>query len=506
MKKILLFIAMLVMSITLVACAGDGGSAPAADGTPAPANVAGADGRIFAEPTEISILAPLFDSWPIQDDWLVLDFIRDATNVNLTVTPMVGDNLPLLIAAGTQPDILQIAIPAALPIIAEGVAVNFLDFQDQMPNFFRWLDDNAELAAPFFSPGGELFMIPQTDIGEANRQGWMFRQDVFDRHGLELPRDEEEFYQVLTRLRELYPDTNPLQLRSGVALPATKICIMASQWNASFTYYLDRETNTWRHGAIEDNFRDYVIFMNRLFNSGLIPMDFLSVDTRSWQERMSASQGFVTLDFLTRIDGFNIPMRESEPEFTLAFMPPFRGGPNGTATMQFTALNTSSFVVTNNVENVIRYIDWLFTDEAKELLSWGRYGETFTIVDGQRQFIGFADTTDLRARTGLSTLGMYARFDYQSHVSLFSPELANAYELSPLTDQTPPGAVSFTEAEIDILSTVGADIQSHKEEMIARFIVGERPLSEWDDFVDEMHRMGLDRILDIYNAAQARQQ
>ena len=500
MKKAILLLTALMLCVGFASCGRGGDDSTDMEFTLSVHN----DDILFDRPVEISILTPLFESWPIRDDWPVLDFIRDATNVNLTVIPQVGDTLSLMVVAGTQPDILQIPIPVALPIIAEGIATNFFDFYFQMPDFFRWLDNNMELAAPFFSPDGRLYMIPQTDIGEANRQGWMFRQDVFDRHGLQLPRCEEEFYRVLTRLRELYPGTNPLQLRSGLG-DGTKICIMASQWNASFTYYLDRSTNTWRHGAIEDNFRDYVIFMNRLFNSGLIPRDFLSVDTRSWQERMAASQGFVTLDFLTRIDGFNIPMRESQPEFTMAFMPPFRGGPNGTATMQFTALNTSSFVVTGNVPNVVKYINWLFTNEAEELLSWGRYGETYTIVNGQRQFIGFTDTTDLRARTGLSTLGMYARFDYSSHVSLFSPELATAYALSRLTDQAPPGAVSFTEAEIAVLSTIGADVQSHKAEMIARFIVGERPLSEWDDFVAEMYRVGLDRVLEVYNAAQARQ-
>jgi len=220
---------------------------------------------------------------------------------------------------------------------------------------------------------------------------------------------------------------------------------------------------------------------------------------------MSASQGFITLDFLTRIDGFNLPMRETEPEFTLRYMPPFRGGQNGTATMQFTALNESCFVVYGNVGNAVKLINWMFTDEARYLLSWGVESETFIFENDRRRFIGFADVTDLRARTGLSTLGMYARFDYSSHMSLFSPELYHAYAMSPLTDQATPGAVSFTEAEIDILSTIGAAIQSHKIEMIARFIVNERPLSEWDAFVDEMKRLGLDTILDIYNTAQARQ-
>ena len=502
MKKVFLFISIITMG-ALISCNKDD-NVPDAE-VPEYNVINFYDGtRLFAEPTELSIMVPFFENWPVQDNWPVLDFIRDKTNVNLTVVPMIGDALPLMIVAGTQPDILQIAVQSALPLLAEGLTVNFMEFESEMPDFFEWLDNNRELAVPFFSPSGELFMIPQTDIGEANRQGWMFRQDIFERHGLEIPRDEMEFYDLLVRLRELYPGSTPFLLRNGVTY-GTKICIMASQWNASFTYYLDRSTNTWKHGAIEDNFREYVVFMNKLFNANLIPVDFLSIDTRSWQERISASQGFITLDFLTRIDGFNIPMRETDSAFTLAFMPPFKGGPNGTATMQFTALNTSCFVVTGRINDAVKYINWLFTDEAMHLLSWGVEGETFELINGRRQFIGFADTTDLRARTGLSTLGMYGRFDYLSHVSLFSPELYHAYTLSPLTDQAPPGAVSFTEEEINILSTVGADIQSHKEEMIAGFIVNERPLSEWDDFVNEMYRLGLDKVLDIYNTAQARQ-
>jgi len=500
--KMLLLISLLAICVVAVAACGG------ASGGPEEADMPGASydmvGRLFASPVEITMLAPLFDSWPIQDNWLVLNYIREATNANINITPNVGDVLSLMVAAGTAPDILQISINQALPLIAEGIAANFMEFEDQMPDFFMWLNDNRALAAPFFAPGGELFMIPQTDIGEANRQGWMFRQDVFDRHGLALPNCDEEFFDLLVRLREFYPGSNPLQLRNGLH-QGTKVCIMASQWGASFTYYLDRNTNTWRHGAIEDNFRDYVVFMNRLFNENLIPQDFLSVSTRSWVERMTASHGFVTLDFLTRIDGFNIPMRETEPEFTLQYMPPFRGGSNGTATMQFTALNESCFVVYGNADNAIKLINWMFTDGAKYLLSWGIEGETFVFENGRRQFVGFADVTDLRARTGLSTLGMYARFDYTSHMSLFGPELYHAYAMSPLTDQSPPGAVSFTEAEIDILSTLGAAIQSHKEEMIARFIVNERSLSEWDAFVAEMERLGVDRIIEIHNTAQARQ-
>ena len=508
MKKVFSLIMILIISITLAACSQTNSTSPTAAPT---SQSATSDGKLFPQTTELSLLTPLIDSWPIQDDWKVLGYIQDATNVKLKVVKQVGeiaDVLPPMLASGTAPDLLELSIGNALPAITENALVNFKDYKDTMLDFFNWINDNKEITSPFLSPDGQMYMAPQTDIGEANRQGWLYRKDIFNANNIKLPTNETEFYNVLKKLKKLYPDSTPFVFRNGLTSELTKIDMMASQWNASSKYYLDRSTDTWKYGVIEDNFKEFVTFMHKLFMEKLIPQDFLSIDANSWQERISSSQGFVTFDYLTRIDGFNTAMRGSDPKFTLCYMDPWKGGANGTNKLQFTATNDSFLGVyskSKNIDNAVKYINWLYTDEAEKLLSWGVEGDTYKVENGQNKFVGFKDITDLRAKTGLSTLGMYGRFDYQSHMSLFSPELLYAYQSSQKADQTPLGSVSFTGAENDVIADVGMAIQKYQEEQIAKFITNERPLSQWNAFVSEIKALGVDQMLKLYNTAYARQ-
>ena len=34
--------------------------------------------------------------------------------------------------------------------------------------------------------------------------------------------------------------------------------------------------------------------------------------------------------------------------------------------------------------NAIKFMNWLYSDEAMELTSWGKAGETYEVVDGKR--------------------------------------------------------------------------------------------------------------------------
>ena len=51
------------------------------------------------------------------------------------------------------------------------------------------------------------------------------------------------------------------------------------------------------------------------------------------------------------------------------------------------------------------------------------------------------------------------------------------------------------------MSTVGQAIDKHRNETVAKFILGERSLAEWDKYVDEVKKLGLQQVLDIHKAA-----
>ena len=50
------------------------------------------------------------------------------------------------------------------------------------------------------------------------------------------------------------------------------------------------------------------------------------------------------------------------------------------------------------------------------------------------------------------------------------------------------------------------EINTYRDEMTLKFILGNKSFDEWDDYVNTINGMNLDRVLEIQNAALERYQ
>ena len=68
-----------------------------------------------------------------------------------------------------------------------------------------------------------------------------------------------------------------------------------------------------------------------------------------------------------------------------------------------------------------------------------------------------------------------------------------------------PG-LSFTEKENDVISQKLNDIETYVDESLVNFIIGNKPMTEWDSYVQEVNHMGMDEVIGIYQDAYDRWQ
>ena len=275
-------------------------------------------------------------------------------------------------------------------------------------------------------------------------------------------------------------------------------------WN----YYYDNDNDEWRYGPIEDNYLPLVEYLHKFYEEKLIPPDFLSIDTAGWQELMSSDVSFITQDYIGRIDMFNEGNRSANPDYTMLNMAPPAGFPGGERLDHYAHTNQPGYAIGSTTENMdvaLRYIDWTFSEEGRDALSWGIEGETYTIENGEKQWIeDYSSPSESRAETGLSLFGTYSWFDYDSHMTLFSDEVKQAYEEDPQYDAPLVPVPAFTEEEQEIISIKGEEITKHRDQEIAKFIIGERDLSEWDVYVQEIENLGVQELINIHAEAHQR--
>ncbi|MBD2844309.1 hypothetical protein IDH44_03835 [Paenibacillus sp. IB182496] len=212
-----------------------------------------------------------------------------------------------------------------------------------------------------------------------------------------------------------------------------------------------------------------------------------------------------SIDYVGRIESLSKAIGDGSEKVFSIMQPP--AGPGGESLIIDGGYMLGGFAVSANAENLdaaLHLIDYLYSDEGMEVTSWGREGVSYTTENGKRKLIG-KDHMSIRGTHGILSFGSYGRFDTSAALTLVEDQYFEDYELS--TQHLYPAIFnpSFNSEEQNILSVTLNEINTIVDSNLARFILGDRPLSEWDTYVKEIQNTGLQQVLDIYETAWDRQ-
>ncbi len=511
MKKSITLILMLAMMFSLVACSRDGGGGELSTSNE------------LTKEDVISICIPSHPSWPYQENWKVWEYIEEGVGATLDIMAVpetdYGTKITLMFTdAKTLPDI--VVFGGKLPVdtySAQGALVAVEDVEKHMPTmtaFYNSLSDDEynQKVHMSRSADGKQYFIPNFGRDKAtNVRAWLYRKDIFDKHNLKVPTTYDELYEVCKTLKGIYPDSYPYCIRSKLA----NLDVTGPSWKPYWVtgIYYDHNSEKWCYGAIEDTMREVIEFHSKMIEEGLLTPNFITIDTASWEELITTDRGFIMPEYQTRIDYFNSIARDKNLEFKLsAMVPPVADKENGVNMVNKYNVDPDGLSICNtgNEERIInaaRYIDWLYTDEARELVSWGKEGETYELVDGKKKYITDAAGTQIQTLYGFNSNGSFSLIDSEAVTASESSDIVEVRELvleHTIDRGNPEGNVAFTDDEMSRRTAIWSDISTYANEMIAKFILKQEPMSKFDEFVDNIKNMGIDELLDIYDTAYNR--
>ncbi len=515
MKKITALILALVMVFALCACGGGNGGVSGEVSYDIP------EGKQIPDDAVLDVTIASHASWPYDENWKVWEYIEEAIggtiNVNAVPSSDFGTKFSLTMAApDSLPDVFGFqGKPGTFADYCEQGAFMALDdyeeflpdynkFWDSLPEDQQWMRNTRRAA------DGKVYYAPIYGMERAtNLRGWLYRKDIFDKHGLKTPETMDELYEVSKKLKELYPDSFPFCMRSGL----NNISVIGSSFKPNFHTgaYYDFENEKWCYGVTESEVMlEIVTFLNKMVNEKLIPADFITINTSSWQELMTTDRGFIMPEYQVRIDFFNNIARAQKPEYTIAAMMPPKST-NGIGVNMLNKYNNDpmGFGVPNtgdaaSIANAMRYLNWFYSDEGCELISWGKEGETYEVVDGKKQYILPNEGDNAKLLYGFQTIGAYLRVDPESIDASISEEQAATTDF--LLEYTypeldPTSYMQLSSAESQQLSDLNTSVTTMVNENLTKFIIGQRPLSDWETFQAELAEQPIDEILAIYDNA-----
>jgi putative aldouronate transport system substrate-binding protein len=79
-------------------------------------------------------------------------------------------------------------------------------------------------------------------------------------------------------------------------------------------------------------------------------------------------------------------------------------------------------------------------------------------------------------------------------------------KIAPDHETKPQPRLAYTNEENEVLSMVGETVKKFHEEQIAKFILGQKPMDDWDAYVNEINKLGVQQVLDVHKSAYERTQ
>ena len=131
-------------------------------------------------------------------------------------------------------------------------------------------------------------------------------------------------------------------------------------------------------------------FYNKMVTEKLMPSDFATLNDTAWTELVITDKAFIIPHLQQKIDFFNSMAKKNNPEFKVqAFKPPVANPEKGVSMVERGDIEMLGVSIPDTgraegIANAAKFVDWMYTDEAMELVSWGKEGETFEIKDGKK--------------------------------------------------------------------------------------------------------------------------
>ncbi|RCX17517.1 carbohydrate ABC transporter substrate-binding protein (CUT1 family) [Anaerobacterium chartisolvens] len=481
---------------------------------------------ITEKPIKISMFLQDSADQAISPDLPIIKEITQKTNVSFDFIPgpntedQFREKFNVTIASGSIPDVVVSPYRDDMFKVAEQGIFEPLDrhVEKSAPNLKAILDSDPNIIKSLRSTDGQNYFLPFLGAVRTFKV-WMVREDWLQKLNLQKPETLDDWYNMLKAFKEQDPNGNGKPDEIPYTTRNTKAGVLAfmeaygiSGFEANEQFFI--EDNTVKYAYTDPRCKEALTYIRKLYAEGLIDPEYATNDTKVWLSRITNEVSGACQDTCARAYSLGTQIKAANPasSASMVVVPPPKG-PTGTqmttSQMQpvrgFTAISVKS----KYKEEIVKLFDYFYGEEGSLMMNFGIEGQTYDMVSGKPQYTD-AIMKDPQGRSILSMLNVYGHREwaYKQDIGYEDALMDDKYvkyrnDMEQYIRPTIP-ALSFTEEERDIINSKYTEIQTYKDEMIDKFIMGKEPLEKFDEFVSKIKSMGIEDVLKVEQAAYDR--
>ena len=463
-----------------------------------------------------------------------MNWIRweELTGVDVEWKTTAAEQQPLLfLDTESMPDMFFQAQGITVPQINEygqaGLLINFMDYIDQMPNLSARYEEDNKIFDAVKDSNGAVYTLPYIcDTLTMCSNLFYIRTDMTKSAGIEeLPTTIEGFLEMCETLQNYYKDVDGYE-------PMVCAGEASIKYNGPYANFFfpafgelmrpDITTNAdmtrIEVGFATEQYKNYISFMRKLYKEGYMDDECFVAEPNTTIARM-IEQNTTMHPAAHSLEPNNFESGELDfqvfPPMSSEYQTEARwANPNHYLSGRYMISTTCS-----NVDAAIAFMDALYSVEEDPLntegTAWGitmwigELGIDYTINKDEGSYSilpheGFATSSEWLGASGSGSAALLVWPYYETSGSGQQVKSMGTRDiLMPHgVDIFYTNLLLLTQEEQDIYNDCWTDIENKVNEMNAAFITGQADIeSEWDSYIKALYDMGLQDVINVYQAA-----
>ena len=385
------------------------------------------------------------------------------------------------LSGGDIPDVFSIGNKEALvPLVEEGLVLNLDNYREELSTVIEFAGGEETMALDKYE--GTWYLLPYKM--KRDYSVWNIRQDWLDNLGLSAPTTFEELMDVCVAFTTGDPDgngKNDTYGLSGAGLAAFN-GVMTAAGGATSNLVLIRDGEVTSSLLLADEMKQGLSNAKALVDAGVVDPDIITNDDAALKEKLFQGKAGITTYAWSGINKqmFIDQYKGVNPNANwVAFEPVGENGlPSDISGGQGTwVINAALAEEPEKLSKIFDLLNYIATPEGTNLVSYGIEGRHYNVEDGK------IVPTELMSKE-CDFLWVYQMFNRndEEYLSVKFPEAAQSIAMNYSQDVYG----FYNNAVIVPDGFYKADMDRYVSDNLTAFIYGERPIDEYEDFLQEL--------------------
>lgn len=473
---------------------------------------------------------------PIHGEWADMVFFKEMealTGIKLKFdTPALEvfeERKTLALNGDTYPDVFYGSMLSTNQLVkygSQGIIIPLEGYlEEYCPNLTKILNENPEVKKTITAPDGHIYALPQFTTAPIAMMGagWV-NAKWMDSMGLEasdLPTTTDGLYDLLTEMKNSDANGNgiadeiPLSFGDDANKGISMFTYLLPAFGIpNYQFYVD-DNDKVQFGLLQDNAEEFFKYVNKLWSEGLIDNDSFvqgSADlaAKGASNNLGLAFGAIPTLYFGTMD--------NETAATYPVLPALSSSADRDPMVmrQSSGIVQGTFAITNkckNVEEMLRWVDYIYSEEGSLLVHYGPEDLAYKVLeDGTFSQIMPTDGRGYEEQRGgditpdcgipgpkfvrATTEGNWDDPLQAARVEQYDKQWK--YARLPMPD------IFFTVEEQSELEILLTDLNKFVFENCAKYMTGEASMDTYGEFKEDLEKMKIDNILDMYQTAYDR--